>query len=135
MRGLLNLLESVYRDKLTRKQKIKAVVLTAAFLFVVYAMNRTDVTKEEYYYLYDKVVPLYCAVLTGLVVVEYWKVTLLRLVSGTIFLCTINNLTDELFFNPYVFGINEKFFAVLIALNFIYNLILLTIARSAAKGQ
>ena len=65
----------------------------------------------------------YCAIVTTLVTIEYWDDWLARVVSGSITLMTYNNLTDEMFFDPYKFGTNEKIFGLIIGINFIYNIL------------
>lgn len=64
----------------------------------------------------------YCALITTLVTIEYWSDHLLKMIFGSITLCTYNNLLDETLFNPFYFGVNEKIFAAIISINFIINL-------------
>ncbi len=81
----------------------------------IYAFNNHDG------FYFAPIMAWYCAIITTLITIEYWNDNFLRLLFGTITLCTYNNLTDELLFSPYVFSWNEKFFAFIISLNFIYN--------------
>lgn len=71
---------------------------------------------------FDRLVALFCAIITFCVSWEYYKDDYLRLVSGTAFLLCVNNLLDELYFNPFEMNVNEKAFIIIIGINFIYNI-------------
>ena len=67
--------------------------------------------------------PLFIVLITGLLLIEYFKHPWTRLVAGIVFLCALNNLADELFFDPTSFDLNEKAFAAIITAIFILNLL------------
>lgn len=70
---------------------------------------------------FDASMALFCFSLTLVTLLDNWKDNFSRLVFGTIFLMTINNLLDELYFNPLSFDSNEMFFGACIATNLIIN--------------
>lgn len=97
-------------------RRIKIVAMGVALGMSLYAYNNHDG------FYFAPIMAAFCAIITTLVTIEYWDDQLLRLISGTLTLCTYNNLTDEIFFDPYTFSTNEKIFALIISINFIYNI-------------
>jgi len=116
-----------YREYITNKaiRISKFILIDFAIIVSLYAYN---LGKESLIFYsngsntFDRLVSLFCVIITFCVSWEYYKDYYLRLVSGTAFLLCVNNLLDELFFNPFIFGINEKTFAIILGLNFVYNI-------------
>lgn len=97
----------------------KAAAMLVALASSIYAYNDHDG------FYFTPIMAGFITIITGLLAVAYWVDALLRIISGTVFLCSLNNLYDELFGNPYKFENNEKIFAFFIAVFLFLNLFLL----------
>jgi hypothetical protein len=86
----------------------KAAAMAVALASYIYAYNDHDG------FYFTSCMGLFISVITGLLLVAYWPDPLLRILSGDVFLCSLNNLFDETIGNPYIFGTNEKIFAIII---------------------
>lgn len=117
-----------YKEYLTHKaiRNTKFLLMCIACLVALRAYN-LDTNSLVYYAngsnTFDRLIALFCAIITFNVTWEYISDNLLRLVSGTLFLMCLNNLLDELFFNPLTTNTNEYVFGAMIGLNFVYSLI------------
>jgi len=111
-----------------RIKACKIALMLSAFILWVYSSARPEMRAHDpnvslaAWVFWCKCIAYYCAVVTGLVMLEYWQDRLLRLIASTAFLACINNLLDELFFDPLTFQMGEVVFGVLIACNFVYQL-------------
>lgn len=94
----------------------KVAMMCTAFIAAFYAYLNPD--KSGWFTL----MAYYTATVTGLVAWEYWDDRLLRLIAFTAFLASLNNLADEVFFNPLEMGVSEAVFGLTIAVNLIYQL-------------
>ena len=94
----------------------KVAMMVTAFIAAFYAYLNPE--KSGWFTL----MAYYTATVTGLVAWEYWDDRLLRLIAFTCFLASLNNLMDELFFNPLEMGVSEAFFGITIGANLIYQL-------------
>lgn len=118
-----------YKEYIGHKaiRNTKFLLMCIACLVALRAYN-LDVNSLNYYdngsNTYDRLIALYCTIITFNVTWEYLKDNWLRLISGTMFLICFNNLLDELFFNPLVTNTNEIVFGCMVGLNFVYSLIM-----------
>ncbi|MFZ4754331.1 MAG: hypothetical protein ACOYLG_13390 [Chitinophagaceae bacterium] len=94
------------RKDLHRYAKVAAMAVALASS--IYAYNDHDG------FYFTSIMAGFISIVTGLLVVAYWPDPLLRILSGTVFLCGLNNLFDETMGDPYVFGTNEKIFTIII---------------------
>lgn len=88
----------------------KAAAMVVALVSSIYAYNDHD---GFYFTIF---MAGFISIVTGLLLVAYWPDALLRILAGDVFLCSLNNLYDESFGDPYVFGSNEKIFAIIISI-------------------
>lgn len=117
-----------YREYITNKaiRISKFILMAFAILVGLLAYN---LGKEHLHFYsngsntFDRLISVFCVIITFCVSWEYYKDDYLRLISGTALLLCVNNLLDELFFNPFNFGLNEKSFAIILGINFIYNIV------------
>lgn len=100
--------------------------MLSAWIVALFAYNLEKIDKIRYYVNgsnnFDISIAYFCAVITTLVSIEYRKDNLLFIISSTIALSTINNLLDEVFFNPFEYNFNELCFGLIIALNLVNQL-------------
>lgn len=87
----------------------KAAAMAVALASSIYAYNDHD---GFYFTIF---MAGFVSIVTCLLVVAYWPDPLLRILAGDVFMCGLNNLYDESFGDPYVFGTNEKIFAIIIS--------------------
>ena len=83
----------------------KAVAMLVALASSVYGYNCHDG------FYFTQLMAWFISIVTGLLLIAYWPDALLRIITGCVFLCSLNNLYDELFGDPYSFDMNEHFFA------------------------
>ena len=102
----------------------KCLLMLAAIIAMAWAYQLDQSTLTFYdngSNTYDRLVSVYCVIITGLVYWEYHTDQWLRIFTLVAFLGCINMTLDEFIFNPIEAGINEEFSAVLILLATIFN--------------
>lgn len=104
----------------------KVVLMLSALACMVYAYRMAP--DEVVYYAngsntYDRLVSVYCTIVTGLVYWEYHRDGLLRLVTLPVFLGCINMAYDEFIGSPVTPDWNEELTGMLIMAATLYNLI------------
>lgn len=116
---------------------VKCLLMLVGIACMVYAYRMGDVT----YYAngsnsYDRLVSVFCTIITELVFWEYWRDPLLRLVAMTAFLGCLNMATDEFFFNPTAVQANEEWAGMIMAGAFVFNIFnLLADGRKPAEAE
>ena len=104
---------------------IKLSLSIISTIIVLFAYNQEPTYWANGGNSFDAIMAFFCFSLTLIVLHDNWKDNFARLVFGTTFLMTINNLLDELYFNPLTFDSNEMFFGACIATNFIINIFII----------
>jgi hypothetical protein len=102
------------RGKLNRYAK--AAALMVAFASFLLAYNEPKWTH------FMQLMSVSISIITCLLLVAYWPDALLRILSGCVFIGSLNNLYDELFGIATEFRIEEKMFAVILAIFTAWNL-------------
>lgn len=114
---------TLHYHSIHRARAFKCLMMFLGIALMVYAHQTDAVYYENGSNNYDRAVSIFCLIWTGLVLIEYWKFTMLRLIAGVAFLGVLNMVTDEFFFRPDIAGINEYISGVVIVVTTIYNII------------
>lgn len=94
----------------------KAAALMVAFASFLLAYNEPKWTH------FMQLMSVSISIITCLLLVAYWPDVLLRILSGCVFIASLNNLYDELFGIATEFRVEEKMFGVILAIFTAWNL-------------